>query len=501
MNVQFMRLGPIARVSLGLISLLISLVLVADFVLDAVPSRSQAERQARQRVAANLAIQITSLLESGEEAMVGKTIQQVLARDPDIRAINVRRSDGSMLMQRGEAGKTRAVGEASTANQLRIPILAAQQPWGEVEVMFAAAPTTMMVWLKEPAVQLLTVLAFGGFLLAYAYLRRAMQFLNPSASVPDRVRKAFDTLTEGVVILDQQARIVLANAAFRRLHPKANSDLNGQHIDGLAWLGAGRNPDEPAPWARTLQSAATVNSEPLALPQAEGPATQLLVTSAPIADNKGHARGCMVTFDDVTAVHLANDELRLTLSKLQQSRQQIEEQNLELRRLATRDSLTGCLNRRAFFESAQFAFEAAGRSRRICCVMADIDHFKQFNDLYGHAVGDQVLRAVAKTLSAGLRQQDILCRYGGEEFCIILPDTTPEVALEITERLRAQVEAHASQTIRVADMRKITSSFGLSTQVMGAVSLEELIDQADQALYQSKEAGRNCVTLFERVTA
>ena len=150
MNVQFMRLGPIARVSLGLISLLISLVLVADFVLDAVPSRSQAERQARQRVAANLAIQITSLLESGEQAMVGKTIQQVLARDPDIRAINVRRSDGSLLLQRGEAGKTRAVGEASTANQLRIPILAAQQPWGEVEVMFAAAPTTMMVWLKEP---------------------------------------------------------------------------------------------------------------------------------------------------------------------------------------------------------------------------------------------------------------------------------------------------------------------------------------------------------------
>ncbi len=324
MNVQSMRLGPIARVSLGLISLLISLVLVADFVLDAVPSRSQAERQARQRVAANLAIQITSLLESGEETMVGKTIQQVLARDPDIRAINVRRSDGSMLLQRGEAGKTRAVGEASTANQLRIPILAAQQPWGEVEVMFAAAPTTMMVWLKEPAVQLLAVLAFGGFLLAYAYLRRAMQFLNPSASVPDRVRKAFDTLTEGVVILDQQARIVLANAAFRRLHPQANSDLNGQHIDGLAWLGAGRNPDQPAPWARTLQSAATVNSEPLALPQAEGPATQLLVTSAPIADNKGHARGCMVTFDDVTAVHLANDELRVTLSKLQQSRQHIE---------------------------------------------------------------------------------------------------------------------------------------------------------------------------------
>ena len=502
MTAPVTRLGPIARVSLGLICLLISLVLVANFVLDAMPSRGQSERQARQRVAENLAIQITSLLEAGDEVMVGKTIQQVLARDPDIRAINVRRRDGSSVVRRGEAGQEGPVGQASTIDHLRVPILAGRQPWGEVAVKFAAPPLTLTAALAQPALQMLAVFGIGGFLLAYAYLRRAMQFLNPSASVPDRVRRAFDTLTEGVVILDQQARIVLANAAFRRLHPQAGAELNGQHIDALAWLAAGRNADAPTPWGKTLQSAVTVESEPFALPQPEAPPTQLLVTSAPIADDKGHARGCMVTFDDVTAVHLANDELRLTLSKLQQSRQHIETQNLELRRLATRDSLTGCFNRRAFFDLAQDAFDAArSNSGDICCVMADIDHFKRFNDFHGHAAGDQVIRAVAAALSRGLRQQDILCRYGGEEFCIVLPGATPDVACAIAERLRRDIAAHAHQAIRNADVGVITASFGVSTQVMGAISVEELIDQADQALYRSKETGRNRVTLFERVVA
>ncbi len=508
MNPQVgIRLGPITRVSLGLMALLISLVLVADFVLGVIPNRGQAERQTRQRVAENLAIQITGLLESGEETMASKTIQQVLSRDPDIRAISVRRNDGSTVLRRGDADKagTAALGQASTATQLRVPILSGPQLWGEIEVRFAANdPATVKAWLAQPAVQMLAVLGLGGFLLCYAYLRRAMQYLDPSASVPDRVRKGFDTLTEGVVILDQQARIVLANQAFRRLHPQAGGELNGQRIDALAWLSAGRQggADEPAPWAKTLHSSVTVDAEPLTLPQPEGPASQLLVTSAPIADAKGRARGCMVTFDDVTAVHRANDELRNTLAELQNSRQQIEQQNRELSQLATRDSLTGCFNRRAFFELAHNAFDTASRgTAAVCCIMADIDHFKQFNDLYGHAVGDQVIRAVARCLSPGLRPHDIMCRYGGEEFCIVLPGASPQEALEVAERLRIDIEAHAREAIRGCDVMAITTSFGVSTRAMGARSLEELIDQADQALYKSKQTGRNLVTAFERAAA
>jgi diguanylate cyclase (GGDEF)-like protein/PAS domain S-box-containing protein len=383
-----------------------------------------------------------------------------------------------------------------------VPILSGRQPWGEVEVRFADnEPNTLWAWLKQPAVQMLFVLGLGGFVLCYAYLRRAMQYLDPSASVPDRVRKAFDTLTEGVVILDQQARILLANRAFRQLHPEAGGELNGLRIDALDWLLPAREqtPGSSAPWQQTLKASVTVDAEPFSVAQPDGPVTQLLVTSAPIVDGKGRARGCMVTFDDVTSVHQANEGLRQALAELERSREQVEAQNCELRKLATRDSLTGCLNRRAFFEGAETEFVAAVEGHtEFSCMMVDIDHFKQFNDLHGHAVGDQVIQAVARALFAGLRTTDLLCRYGGEEFCIVLPGTSIEVSMQVAERLRLKIQEHARGAVRGTQVLPISASFGVCTRAMGARSLLELIDQADQALYKSKADGRNRVTAFER---
>jgi len=498
------QLGPIARVSLGVIALLISLLLVTDIVLGVMPSRTQAERLTRQRVAENIAVQLTSLLQAGDEAMVGKTIQAVLSRDADIHAISVRRSDGSTLMQRGHDGDAKMAdfGQKSTVNQLRVPILAGTRPWGEVEVRFSdAEPHTLRGWLTEPALQLFLVLGMGGFALCYVYLRRAMHYLDPAAAVPDRVRKAFDTLTEGVVILDQKSQIVLANKAFRELDPEPGTQFNGQRIGTLTWLvpSAQEPSAKPPPWDRTLATSATVDAEPFTVLQPDGSAVQLLVTSAPISDAKGRPRGCMVTFDDVTPVHHANDELRQALAALEDSREKIEAQNRELRSLATRDSLTGCLNRRAFFETAELAFDRALQEHaELCCMMVDIDHFKQFNDLYGHAVGDQVIQIVARTLNAGLRPTDILCRYGGEEFCVVLPGASLEVVMEVAERLRSNIQEHASSAVRGTHVMPITASFGVCTRGLGARTLPELIEQADQALYKAKQTGRNRVSVFER---
>lgn len=505
MNMPFsLRVGPIARISSGLIALLLSLVLVADIVLGVVPSRAQAERHTRQRVAENLAVQITGLLQSGDEAMVGRTIQLVLNRDPDIHAISVRRNDGSTVLQRGQVddAKGEALGEKSTVNELRVPILSGSRPWGEIEVRFAdIEPGSVRGWLTQPALQMMFVLGVGGFALCYIYLRRAMHYLDPSSAVPDRVRKAFDTLTEGVVILDQRSRIVLANKAFRELDPEPGNPFNGRQIDSVTWLVASAEDRAamPLPWEQTLKSSVTVDGQPFTVSQPDGSSTKLLVTSAPITDSKGRPRGCMVTFDDVTPVHRANDELRQALTELESSRAQIEAQNRELRSLATRDSLTGCFNRRAFFEIAESAFDRAMQGHiDFCAMMVDIDHFKQFNDLYGHAVGDQVIQVVARTLAAGLRPTDILCRYGGEEFCVVLPGASLELVAEVAERLRSNIESYAQSAIRGTQVIAITASFGVSTRALGARSLPELIEQSDQALYQSKAAGRNRVTSFER---
>ncbi len=497
-----LRIGPIARISLGLVALLISLVLVADMLLGVVPGRAERQREVRQRVTENLAMQFTSLLEAGDTATLGKTIQQVLARDADIASISVRRSDGSTLVHHGQAQATEAIQPraASTANHLRVPILSGRDHWGEIDLHFVPTePGTLAAWLAQPFLQLLLVLGAGGFLLCYAYLRRAMQYLNPAASVPDRVRSAFDSISEGLLILDLKGRVVLANKAFRQLHPAGVGELNGQAIDALAWLteAAADRPAGPGPWVETLRSGAAVTAQPLVLAGPEGGSTQLLVSSAAITDNTGRARGCLITFDNVTAIHRANEELRSTLNQLEGSRRRIEEQNSELRRLASRDALTGCLNRRAFFSAAEQLFAQARRDHTpLCCLMIDIDHFKQFNDRYGHAVGDQVIQVVARTLAAGLRQMDVLARYGGEEFCIVLPGAAPADALAVAERIRADIEASASRAIRGTVVTPITASFGLVSLNDASRSIEALIDQADQALYASKNSGRNRVTIW-----
>jgi diguanylate cyclase (GGDEF)-like protein/PAS domain S-box-containing protein len=520
---RFKPLGPIFRISFGLMALLVSLVLLADLLINVTPSRDEETQRMRKRVAENLAMQIVSLVEVNDMALLGKTVQRVLARDADIRSIVVRRNDGSTLLHHGEAEDAPRVagvataagvqpvsyvdpdrGASSTLDHLRVPINAGRDRWGEIDVRFApAAPQTWRHWIAQPSVQMLALFAFGGFALVYVYLRRAMQYLNPSASVPARVRTAFDSFAEGLLILDQESRIVLANRAFRTLHPKAaDGELNGRKLGSLDWLMAPdpKSDNPPLQWQQALKSTEPIADQPLSLLQPAGAATQLLVSSSPITDDKGRRRGCLITFDDVTAVHRANHELRTTLAELERSRQRIDEQNNELRTLASRDPLTGCLNRRAFFDVAADLFKTA-RSQHIamCCLMVDIDHFKQFNDRYGHAIGDQVIQVVSRALSAGLRQADVLCRYGGEEFCIVLPGATPQVAMEVAERLRAEIENNASAAVRDTDVMPITASFGLATLSLGAYTLEALIDQADQALYQAKQSGRNRVTAWKHL--
>jgi PAS domain S-box-containing protein len=319
-----LNIGPIARLSLGLVALLVSLVMLADTFLQIIPDPQAAEQRMRQRVAGNLALQITTLLESGDTVTLSKTLQRVLSGDPSIASISVSRPDGSVLIQRGQLQtatpkETSFLSPPGATDQLSVPVLSGNQVWGDIHIQFAAAKRTgLLAWLMQPTMKLLGAITIGGFLLFYAYLRRAMHYLNPSASVPDRVRTAFDSLTEGLLIVDQHGRIVLANNAFRQLHPEADTELNGQRLDALTWLSAG--PSATAPWAKTLQSGEALTAEPLALVQPEGEPTQFLVSCAAITDNRGKSRGCLITFDNVTAVHSANEELRHTLAQLESSR-------------------------------------------------------------------------------------------------------------------------------------------------------------------------------------
>ena len=164
-----------------------------------------------------------------------------------------------------------------------------------------------------------------------------------------------------------------------------------------------------------------------------------------------------------------------------------------LRNQSIKDGLTGVFNRRYMEESlARELTRAARRSDQVSVVMIDLDHFKRINDTCGHDAGDEMLRAFGKFLSARVRNEDIVCRYGGEEFALILPETTPEAALQVTDRLRQQFPE-----VRIDDrgggFATATFSAGVASFPANGRSAAELLRAADRALYNAKSSGRNQV--------
>jgi diguanylate cyclase (GGDEF)-like protein/PAS domain S-box-containing protein len=165
----------------------------------------------------------------------------------------------------------------------------------------------------------------------------------------------------------------------------------------------------------------------------------------------------------------------------------------KLHELAVTDDLTGISNRRHFFDNAsRELFRSKRASRPLSIIMFDIDHFKSVNDTYGHAVGDNVLKKIAARISSNLRSLDIYARYGGEEFIICLPETALEDAKNVAERIRGIVEETIMQDTNNNDF-KVTVSLGVASLSHDSDALEQIIEQADKALYKAKQGGRNRV--------
>jgi diguanylate cyclase (GGDEF)-like protein len=161
----------------------------------------------------------------------------------------------------------------------------------------------------------------------------------------------------------------------------------------------------------------------------------------------------------------------------------------KLRNQALRDPLTGLYNRRYMEDMlSRFVRIAEREHREVSIAMVDLDHFKRLNDEHGHAFGDTVLRDSAVTLLGGLRETDVVCRYGGEELVVILPDCNLERAVDKAEMLRSRIEA-----LGPTHGAHVTASFGVASVPYTSASVQDLLAAADAALYKAKQSGRNCV--------
>ena len=195
------------------------------------------------------------------------------------------------------------------------------------------------------------------------------------------------------------------------------------------------------------------------------------VVSKPATDSKGHNLGFRASIRDIS---------------------EMKSMQAELQRLASTDSLTGCLNRRAFIGIATSEFYRAKRyDSRFAIAMFDIDHFKRVNDTYGHNIGDECIRSLVKTVTGAVRGSDVFARFGGEEFILMLPETEAQDALRLCERLRKYIE----ETRIITDTAEIqfSVSIGVADFQHHLASLDEMVARADTALYTAKRNGRNQV--------
>jgi diguanylate cyclase (GGDEF)-like protein len=201
---------------------------------------------------------------------------------------------------------------------------------------------------------------------------------------------------------------------------------------------------------------------------------------------------------DSTDFQEVNSRIRTMLKKrdvylqLEQANLQLQEANSRLQQLLVHDEKTGLWNYRAFHQRLQEEFRRARRYRQfLSLMMLDLDHYKKVNDGLGHLAGDEVLREFGRILTGSCRETDLVARYGGDEFVVLLPATAGPPAYKLAERIRRAMEARLLDL--GPDPVRVTSSQGIATYPVNSriTTPDDLIQAADRALYQAKEAGRN----------
>ena len=309
------------------------------------------------------------------------------------------------------------------------------------------------------------VLPNGGRMISYAYVTDIVRHSDELALL----HTALDNVNDGVLLLDSELRVQFLNHRLRQ-YWGISKEQAAHHPTYLELI---RN----APHAGAHQVSPDKLDEFLAARVEAVRTATPAVRDARLADGRTIRVHCsvtasggrMLTYCDVTDL-VRNAEM--------------------LEKLATTDSMTSLYNRRHFLSLAEAEWSRFQRYQRPLSVLAiDIDHFKSVNDRYGHAVGDQAIVSVADACQQGRRASDLVGRFGGEEFVMLLPETDQAQAMIVAERLREAVAAHVLHVHKV--QFKLTISIGVVGATLSMSGIDALLRAADQALYQAKAEGRN----------
>ena len=314
------------------------------------------------------------------------------------------------------------------------------------------------------------------FLVTGAVFMYAVLGLRLFDLVPVARHRLIEQLPDGVVVLDQRRRVLDMNQAARRMvGPQVHSPLGLPATEVFAH------------WSAALHDLRDLGDQQLRLALPGGRHLEVRVSS--LRDDQQVVQGHMVVWRDVTEQQQAEAQIQAAHAELQQRFLEIQRLQVQLREQSLRDPLTGLHNRR--YLQKQLGRLATDPEAAYSVLIFDLDHFKVTNDTYGHGGGDRVLQEVAALLQRRFGEEHTLCRYGGEEFVMLLSGPPAAQAQQVAESLRRDIEdlniSHDGQHL------SITASFGVATSAEHGPTPEQVLLAADRALYLAKGEGRNRV--------
>jgi diguanylate cyclase (GGDEF)-like protein/PAS domain S-box-containing protein len=384
------------------------------------------------------------------------------------------------------------------------------QPKGKLpeDFLYIATPQQLPAWLTPTAIfAALTILVLA--LLAQRNISLSRQLKREIVAQEEAHRQlamseehyrfmlenSADTFWE----LDPQFRFTFVSQADHRIRGFEASEVIGQSLFSMLTPDSLRKVQEDIALRQQAEQKGEVTGPmrfEFEIYCKDGSTVWAESHSMPLRDAAGNIMGFHGVTRDITEQKHHRIEQQQANEQLARQLHEIQELQVRLQEQAIRDGLTGLFNRRYLDETLPREISRAKRDGYpLAIIMMDIDHFKQINDTYGHPGGDEVLKSLGSIFSQGARESDIACRYGGEEFIIVLPRMGIEAALLRAEKWRTEVDAIL---VRHGDLHiRFTISAGVSAYPDHATDHERLIERADHALYIAKKDGRNRVTCFE----
>lgn len=307
----------------------------------------------------------------------------------------------------------------------------------------------------------------------------------------DFAMSVVNTMGQGLTVVDADSNFLFINPAYARFTGYRLEELLGKTPQDITHI-----VDIPvllnAKAERALGRTTTYETR---LMRADGLLMDVMVTGTP-RWRAGKVDGAIAVVTDLSKYKMMETELRNMNETLQSQLEELQELQMQLQEQAIRDPLTQLYNRRYLNEVLPAELSRARREKlSLGLMMIDIDHFKQINDTYGHKTGDEALQTLAQIIQTNLRVHDIVCRFGGEEFLCVLPGINVASMISRAEALREEIAQ--TPVLSLHPQVRITVSIGIALMPEESKDISYVLKQADQALYEAKNSGRNCVRAAE----